>query len=189
MSIPFPIPLVTALFLAGCASLVPSTIARLQGLDPINSDPNEIEVALILPAGLTIPPGAAELKLGAVRGEEKLDASFRLKTTDAAVSGLDVPQGASVSLLRVSPEDVPRMRRVQSEIAIWKKQDPSTQGQLSVGLGACGVGNGPARDSRASVLIRTEAEGALLPLVKDTSIRDLIGPELFDAIKPCGTAQ
>lgn len=180
----------TSLLLSACAALVPSTLAQMQALDPLTADPSAIEVALLLPSGLAVAPGTAVLRLGALYGAETLDERFQLEVWPAALTGTPVPDGATASLFQLTKADAARMRTVQARIADWKAEDPrGTKGSLSIGLGGCGVGTGPARDARASVLIRTTADGPMLPLIRDAEVRQLIGPALFDAIAPCESRQ
>lgn len=178
------------LLVTACSSLVPATLARMQAMDPLTADPSAIEVALVLPPGLAVAPGSAVLNLGAVSGDARVEERFALKVTPAAISGIDVPPGATASLFRLTPADARRMREVQGQIASWKAEDPrGTTGSLSIGLGGCGIGAGPADDARASVLIRPEVDSPFLPLFRDVPVRQLIGPALFDAITPCESRQ
>lgn len=188
MRLPF---LLLSLFgLAACASLVPSTLAQLQALDPLSADPAEIQVALILPPGLAVAPGSAQLTLAVTRQSETLNEAFALVAEPAAVSGVTAPVGATAQIFHLAEADVRRMRDAQAKAAAWETEDPDgTQGSLAVGLGGCGVGAGPSPQARASVLIRTGADRPFLPLIRDAQVRELIGPALFDAIKPCETRQ
>ena len=62
---------------------------------------------------------------------------------------------------------------------------PDTGGSFGLGLDACSVGDGPADDARGSAYIRLAEGGDFLPLIWTASLRDLLGPKLFDAIAPC----
>lgn len=57
----FIIPLVPALGLSGCASMVPSTLAWLSGQTPLDADPAGIAVSLVLPEGLRAKENGARL--------------------------------------------------------------------------------------------------------------------------------
>lgn len=190
MAFRFAAALAGALSVAACSSLVPATLARMQAMDPLTADPAAIEVALVLPPGLAVAPGSAVLHLGAAREGARLAETFALEVKPVAILGLEVPPGATASLFRLTAPDARRMREAQGRIAAWKAENPGgTHGSLSIGLGGCGIGAGPADDARASVLIRPEADSAFLPLIRDASVRQLIGPALFDAIAPCESRQ
>lgn len=174
--------------LASCASLVPSTLYHLQSLDPLTADPAGIEVMLALPAGLQVAPGSAIMTLQAKGSSGEVSEAFVLVRRPAQVEADDTPRIADV--FKIADQDIARMKATQDRIAEMKKSDSGkTTGSLSVSLGGCGVGDGPSRDARASVFIRTSGDAPFLPLVKDATVRELIGPELFDAIGPCNGPQ
>ena len=175
--------LAASLALSACSAIVPSTAARLGAFDPLTADPAAIELVVLLPPGLAVIPGSAQLELSAERGSEHLAGSFLL--SDQPVSGaIALPPGATARRFALADPDVGRMRDLQGQIAGWKRQGPA-KGSLGLGMGACAIGQGPGPDARGTVLIRLEEDGPLLPLVADASLADLLGPEVFSAIKPC----
>lgn len=179
-------PLALIGLLSACASLVPSTLYQLQALDPLTADPAAIEVMLELPPGLEVAPNSAILTLQAEGPSGKLDEGFVLVSRPIEAE----ETLSSTDIFRLAQADIDRMKQTQAEIARMKQADNGkTRGSLSVALGGCGVGNGPSPDARASVFIRTEPGASFLPLIKDVNVRQLIGPDLFDAIRPCNTAQ
>jgi hypothetical protein len=182
-----PLPLLSSLLLAACSAIVPSTAARLAALDPLTADPAAIELVVILPPGLAVSPGTAELKLGATRGKEQLGETFRLKDRPVA-SGIALPPGATARHFALAAQDAQRMREVQAEIAAWKREG-NAQGSFGLGIGGCAIGSGPAPDARGSVLIRTAPDAPFLPLIADGRLSDLLGAETLAAIKSCQGAE
>jgi hypothetical protein len=176
-----------SLALMACSSLVPSTAARLAALDPLTADPAAIELVVVLPPGLAISPGTAELKLGASRGSEQLGESFQLEDR-AVASGINLPEGATARHFALAEPDIARMRAVQAEIAEWKREGDA-KGSLGLGIGGCGIGAGPSPDARGSVLIRVAKDGPFLPLIADARLADLLGAKTLAAIKPCNGAE
>lgn len=179
--------LLASLALAACSAIVPSTAARLAAFDPLTADPAVIELVVILPPGLAISPGTAELKLGASRGKEQMGETFRLVDRPVA-SGIVLPEGASARHFALAEPDVQRMRAVQADIAEWKREGDA-QGSLGLGIGGCAIGGGPAPDARGSVLIRMAKDAPFLPLIADGRLSDLLGAETLAAIKPCQGAE
>ena len=179
--------LLASLALAACSAIVPSTAARLATLDPLTADPAAIELVVILPPGLAISPGTAELKLGASRGTEQMGESFHLKDRPVA-SGIDLPKGATARHFALGGSDIARMRAMQAEIAAWK-QEGNAKGSLGLGIGGCAIGAGPAPDARGSVLIRMAKDAPFLPLIADGRLSDLLGAETLATIKPCQGAE
>jgi hypothetical protein len=177
----------TTLMLGGCSALVPSTAARLASLDPLTADPAAIEVVAVLPPGFAVTPGSARLELMAERGAERLAGSFRLDDRPAG-TGLDLSPGATAQRFAIAAGDIDRMRRLQADIAGWKREGEA-RGSLGIGLGGCAVGDGPQSDARGSVLIRVSADGPFLPLIDDGKLSDLLGPDMLAAIKACQGAE
>lgn len=182
-----PLACLTSLALAGCSAIVPSTAARLATVDPLTADPAAIELVVILPPGLAVSPGTAELKLGASRGTEQMGETFRMKDRPVT-SGIALPQGATARHFALAEPDIARMRAVQAEISDWKRQG-NAKGSLGLGIGGCAIGAGPAPDARGSVLIRMAKDAPFLPLIADGRLADLLGPETLAAIKPCTGAE
>lgn len=176
-----------SLALMACSSMVPSTAARLATLDPLTADPATIELVVILPPGLAISPGTAVLKLGASRGAEDLDESFKLEDRPV-VSGIDLPEGATARHFALAEPDITRMREVQAEISQWKREGDA-KGSFGLGIGGCGIGAGPSPEARGSVLIRLAKDAPFLPLIADGRLADLLGAETLAAIKPCQGAE
>ena len=64
-----------------CTSVVPSTALKMAQLDPLTADPDDLAVAITLPAGLGTQQGSAVLHLGAKGPTETIDAKFTLAQT------------------------------------------------------------------------------------------------------------
>ena len=175
------------LALAACAALVPSTAARLAQVDPLTADPSALELVVILPPGLAVSPGSARVDVSATRGWATLAESFRLEDRPPP-AGLPRPEGSSARAFALTPADAERMRAVQDRLAGWKR-DGDARGSFGIGLGGCATGDGPAPDATGSVLIRLDADGPFLPLIRDARLADLLGAEVMAAIKPCQGAE
>lgn len=180
--------LLAALTLSGCASLVPAGLARLYALSPLETDPAMLAVALVLPAGLDLAPDSATLTLGSQReaSGEILGGTFVLTETAGDPAFIPRDPAASVMFLALADADLPAVRRLQADIARWEAEDDAaTQSSLSVGLGGCGVGSGPAADAVGSVYLQTGDAAPFFALLRDVKLVDLIGPDLFARIEPC----
>jgi hypothetical protein len=175
--------------LAGCASVVPSTMARLQTLSPVEADPAGLSVAVVSPEGLRPMPESGRLILTARRTdtgvEDAVDLILAERPGDAGAFG--VADGERVTYYQLAEADVPRMRALQETLAAWKTDAPdATEGSLSVGVGACADGTGPSPDAAGSVFVRTAVEGGWLPLIEKAPLASLIGADRLAAIGPCG---
>jgi hypothetical protein len=176
-------PALAFLLFSACASVVPTTAARLAMLDPLTADPAAIQVAVILPPGLAVKPGSATLEFGATRGTESLNGSFALKDVPAT-PGVTAPLGSTARIYALTEVDAARMRRLQAQIAVWKDEG-AAKGSLGLGIGGCATGPGPAPDATGSVLIRLTEDVPFLPLIREGRLADLLGPDVLAAIQPC----
>jgi hypothetical protein len=159
-------------------------------VDPLTDDPAQIEVALILPPGLQVAQNGATLTIEAARGDQVEKAQATLQEARAPLSGFAVPKGARVMALRIRPTDLDRLRATQTRMAAWRvKRGEKTSVRFGVGLDACTMAGGPAKDSVASMLIRPETGAPIQPFIKRVHLRDALGAEVFDAIQPCEGAQ
>jgi hypothetical protein len=179
--------LVACLCLAACTSVVPRTAAQLAVTDPLTADPGVIELVVDLPPGLSVTPGSAVLQFGATRGQESLAGRFVLQ--DAAVpADFAIPEGGQARVYALTDKNAESMRALQAEIAEWKRKGPA-QGRLSLGIGICAVGTGPAADAVGSALIRIKEGGPFLLLIREERLADLLGAKALAAIQPCNGAE
>ena len=170
-------PLILLTLLAGCSSLVPSTVAQLAGLSPLTADPAGFEVALDLPPGIDVVPDSALLVLAASQSETgaAFEAPFVLQRRDGPVQ-----------LWRVNPDDLDELRTLQARAAEWEAEDPdASSGSLSVGLEPCRIGDGPAPDAAVSISLRVQPGGPLLPLVRNAPISDFADDATINELDPC----
>lgn len=183
----WPVSALACLGLAACGAVVPETAARLAATDPLVADPGAIELVVVLPPGLSVTPGTAVLEFGATRGSERRSGRYVLEDlpVPAAVA---IPDGASARAYALTDRDAERMRTLQAEIAGWMRAG-AAQGSLSLGIGGCAMGDGPAPDAVGSVLIRMAEGGPFLPLIREGKLSDLLGAEVLAAIEPCKGAE
>ncbi|SFJ65865.1 hypothetical protein [Jannaschia pohangensis] len=149
-----------ALILAGCGSLVPSTVLRASSLDPLTADPAVLAAYPVLPDGIGLVPGESRLILSGVRddtGEENRQ-EYVLIAQDGGY--------------RIDPRDHARLRGQQAALAEWKT-GPGMEGSLSIFLAPCRIGDGPSADARYAVDVSFAADGERLPLLRDAPLSDL----------------
>ena len=63
------LPILLALLISGCTSIVPMTAMRLSGLSPTTADPADLAVDLALPEGVDVSPGTAVLTFSVARSD------------------------------------------------------------------------------------------------------------------------
>jgi hypothetical protein len=178
--------------LAACSSLVPSTVAQLQATSPAEVDPAAIEVAILMPAGLQPQPQKAVLTLTGSRTDTGETARLDVVLAERAVTleGVDVQPGESVFAYRLADADLAAVRAQQAVLDAWEAAAPdATQGSLSVGLGACTVGEGPTPDAAGAVYIRMAPGAPMMPLIRRAPIVALVGAAAIAGIGPCPPPQ
>jgi hypothetical protein len=154
--------------LQACGAVVLPTLAMLNGMSPLTADPAGFEVAVAMPEGADVPDGAATFTLEMTRSDtgEAFDRDFVLQRRAAADGRI---------LFRVNPADLDELRTLQARAVAWEAEDPdAASGSISVGVTACAKGDGPAEDARFSVSIRTQVDGAFMPLIRDTLVSEVI---------------
>jgi len=149
----------------GCTSLVPSTLVRLNALDPFTADPNDMAVALELPAGLALQAGSTQMMFKAVHSP-----SGEAHQREYVLREQRMPDGLVIYTL--SPEDIENLEAMKVSLLPWKE---TSDGNSSLSMGviadACRVpGIEVPADPRVTILLRLEADGPLRPLVRDASI-------------------
>ncbi|WP_284163953.1 hypothetical protein [Frigidibacter sp. SD6-1] len=177
MTLSKPIPYALFLFLAACSYLNPVAVKDLSLLDPLRADPSVIEARVTLPEGLRLRPDQALLTVEAQKGDLRIAENFRLRLVEGLEGG--------VTQLSLSPVDAERFRAWQAKVLNLRQSGPAP-GSLSVSLGACATGSGPAPDATGSLGLRLRADAPMAPVIDEAPLVDLLGPENLAAIGPCG---
>ncbi|MCB2117600.1 MAG: hypothetical protein KDE00_15240 [Rhodobacteraceae bacterium] len=162
--------------MAGCSALVPSGVARLSAISPLEADPDAIAVALVLPEGVDLVPGSARLAIEAVREDtgEAASGDFALSAAAADATAFGAEAG-QVRVLSVAEDAGAPMRALQATVRDWKAAGAGTHGQIAVRMAACHIGAGPAPDARASVYLRTDPSGEFFAVLRDGPLSEIAG--------------
>lgn len=173
--------------LAGCGYVPIPTAARLAALDPLQADPGQIELAVVMPGGMDPLPNSARLIVEAMGGGQPGKTEFALVERPLS-AGVPVPDGAHAHAYRLSEADVARMRAMQAAAAAG----PAGGGRgatLSAALGGCRRGAGPAADAEGGIYVRVVADGPFLPLLGPARLTDMLGAAALAAMPPCSGAR
>lgn len=179
---------VLLLALSACGAVDLSTVARLSALSPVEADPAGFAAALALPDGLDLRPGGATLRLGATRADtgQETGSTYVLERTDLdGADGVAAPEGANLSLYRVAPADLDRLRAQQATIRDWKADFPGTTGSLTIALDGCREGSGPAEDAVGAVYLRTEPDAPFLTLVRPSPLARVFDRDDISTLPAC----
>jgi hypothetical protein len=177
------------LCLSACSYTDPATVGQVAALSPLQADPAVLAVALQLPKELVVPKDGATLAVDVTRADTGATRAltFALQAQSGAVAGVPETAGEILTVYRLTPTDVARLRDLQAEVAGWKAESPpaDTSGHLGLGLAACTRAGRLDPRARGAAWVRLQADGPFLPLIPDSALRDVLGAALFDAIAPC----
>ncbi|PTX57991.1 hypothetical protein C8N43_2666 [Litoreibacter ponti] len=165
--------------LTGCSALVPSAVARLYQVSPLEADPADLAVALVLPDTLDVKSRSAKITFVAERADTG--------ETSNGVYTLRVRSGdGGQTVFDIADADRDDLRRQQTLIRGWKQTSgDATSGSVSVTFEGCSVGAGPSQDDTVSVLLRTQADGDFFTLVRNASVADALDVLELTTIDPC----
>lgn len=165
------------LVLTGCGSVVLSTVAQLNDLDPLTADPAGFAVAVDLPDGLENKPGDTSLTVQATRSSTGVELG-RAYALEKSV----LTDGRIVFTL--PPHEADALRAMQQEAATWPRDGSNTLA-MNASFGACRTENVPVTgDPRFSVWLRLAQDAPLMPLVRNAPLSEVTDPatlELCDA--------
>lgn len=166
---------VPSCLLVACSSVNPVTMLRVSQLSPLDADPAVLAIRLDLPAGINVPQGSAEIAFFSNREDtgEAIEESFVLEVQNG-------------STYRIAQADLERLRAAQATIKTWEAEAPEANtGGISVGVGACIIGDGPAPDARASVRVQLDDSGTFFPLISNAPLSAVLGDEELGELPQC----
>ncbi|MEM8694173.1 MAG: hypothetical protein AAGG57_20190 [Pseudomonadota bacterium] len=161
----------SSLILSACASVNPAGLIAASRLDPVNTAPAEIAVALGVPETVRLRDGDAVFRI--VFESEDPDArSLVDETVPLLVREIDdsgpLPSAAGeiVYTARFAPEDAVRIAEAQAKIRAFRAQGIEGQGTLGVMVdGGCVAG--PALDALpVSTWLQTNPEAGFVSLTR-----------------------
>lgn len=165
--------LAASICLGACSTVVPGTVLKLQGVDPLTADPADIALRVDLPDSVALLPEAGTLDLRAtLRDGSELSGSFPIEQRG--------------DVLRVAQAAQSDLRALQADIRQWKEADPDgTSGSLSVDLEPCVTVDPVPEDATLSVSVRLDKDGPFLPLVRNASVVDALDGQPDVALPAC----
>ncbi|MGP1253202.1 MAG: hypothetical protein ACTS10_02235 [Kiloniellales bacterium] len=167
--------LACALALSACASVSPAGLIAASRLDPLNTPPSEIAVAIGVPGSLRLADGDAELRIaftgGSAASTVLIDetASLQLRLVSAGE-----PQPNSdeevVYAAHLAAEDATRIAAAQAEIRALRARGIEGKGALGVTVvGGCLL-ESPLRVLPVSTWLQTDREDGFVSLTREQDI-------------------
>ena len=190
--------LACALTLSACASVNPAGLIAASRLDPLNTPPAEIAVAVGVPGTVRLADGDAELRIaftgGSAGSAVLVDemAPLRLRPVTA---GQPQPNsdGEIVYSARLAAEDAVRIAAAQAEIRALRARGIDGRGVLSVAVtGGCLL-ESPLRGLPVSTWLQTDPEDGFVSLTRRQDVFRALDESDAAALRahliPCGESR
>lgn len=184
--------LISALW--GCSSLNPAGLVAASRLDPLNTAPSQIAVAVGVPNALRLEDGDAEIRM-AFKGDTEASPMFReeaapLQLRLASDEG-PVPNATDerIYVARIAEEDAAAIAELQSEIRAYRASGRRGQGSLTIGLmGGCYEDELPGA-IKVSTWLQTDPNDRFVPLTSRSDVARALGEpaatQLRAKLRPC----
>lgn len=171
--------------LAGCSSVTPRGLMAAARLDPLNTPPQDISVAVSVPAALRLRDGDAQLFLG-YAPEDAADAAPVAATVPLSLAQVPGTPGGSdgtaVYAFELAPADAARVAEVQRRIRDMKAREIKGSGTFRVEVSG-GCLTRPLGDTLpVATWLRARPEAAFVPLTRRTDIWPLLSAEARAAL-------
>lgn len=171
----------SAAMLAGCSSVSPAGLIAAARLDPLETSPGDIAVAVSVPEALQLRDGDAVLYLGFVPDDPAVAApvaaTVPLSVSESMVGPRAALPGERVYVFGFTPATAAQLEDVQARIKTLKAEDVQGEGTLSIGVeGGCVVDDlGDALP--VATWLRTGPEAKFVTLTNATNLFDLMSSE------------
>ena len=185
----------SVLLLTGCGHVPVSTMWALRNFDSLSVDPAHLRAAVRLPRAFQPRPGGVKVvatwgRKGVPESEKKIEIALQETSLSSEGPALarEIRHGAYLQVYRVAPDDVPRLRALQAEIARAKAEKRADHGSLGVGADACRIDDLPDGPILMTTFLKTSDETGWLTVLKDIDLRTAVTKErsLEEIVPPCG---
>ncbi|MCB1535535.1 MAG: hypothetical protein KDJ44_12615 [Rhodoblastus sp.] len=181
--------------LTGCGHVPVSTMWALRNFDSLSVDPAHLRAAVRLPRAFQPRPGGVKVvatwgRKGVPESEKKIEIALQETSLSSEGPALaqEIRHGAYLQVYRVAPDDVPRLRALQAEIARAKAEKRADHGSLGVGADACRIDDLPDGPILMTTFLKMSDETGWLTVLKDIDLRTAVTKErsLEEIVPPCG---
>ncbi|MGC1494547.1 MAG: hypothetical protein WA790_01970 [Sulfitobacter sp.] len=183
---------IAALSLAGCSSISPAGLLAAAQLDPIQTPPDNISIAISVPEVVRLRDGDAELYLGFMTDDKNMSAPVEA-TVPLAILNEAGPRpaetGEAIYVFGFSTSSAAELSAIQEKIKAQKANDVAGTGTLKVAIeGGCITG---ALNGKLPVAtwLRTSPTGKFVSLTRKSDFLDALPrterDQLLANLKPC----
>lgn len=172
---------IAALALTACAAVNPAGLIAASRLDPLNTPPTDIAVAVGVPATVRLADGDVAFRMAFHAANDgspiKLEEMVSLELSEDA-DGAPQPgsDGEIVYVARFAPEDAERVAALQAEIRSLKEIGVEGRGSISI-LVTGGCYTAKAADALfVSTWLRTGTDEEFVQLTRQTDAFEVLDP-------------
>lgn len=167
--------LIAAGITAACGQVSPAGLIQAARLDPLETPPSDIFVAVAVPQSIEIRSGDAALYLG-FQPEQgaRVDATVPLSRSETVIPPRPARADQSVFVFGFAPDDAAVLAQTQAQIKTLKAAGVDGAGTLSILIsGGCYTG---ALDDVlvASTWLKTSPDAAFTQLTRAANLYDLL---------------
>ncbi|WP_224826124.1 hypothetical protein [Cognatishimia sp. MH4019] len=174
-----------ALILSACASLNPAGMIAASSLDPVNTPPSQIQVAVGVPDTVSLADGDAVFRIAFGYAQARVvDESVPLQLRPSA-DGQPAPNAGDevIYLAQFSDEDAARVAAAQAKIRALKEQGSDGTGSLSVSItGGCLL-EPELETLPLSTWLRTNPDGAFVQLTERVDVFEVLNASEATALR------
>jgi hypothetical protein len=182
--------LIAAAVTAACGQVSPAGLVQAARLDPLETPPNDIFVAVGVPQSIQMRSGDASLYLGFQPNVGDLvEATVPLARLENQIPPMPSRADQAVYVFGFAPDDADLLAQTQAQIRNLKAGGIDGTGTLSVLInGGCYVGE--LNDALlASTWLKTNPQAQFTQMTRSTSLFDMLDAASSEAIKsglvPC----
>lgn len=170
--------LLLALSSTACSSLSPGGLIAASRLDPLNTPPDRIAVAVGVPQAVRLSTGDAVLRIAfegsGTASNMRVDEVVPLQFTEDVPGAPAASAGETVFVARLATEDAARFAVAQKRILAMRSQGVRGSGSLSVAItGGCHTGAAPSVLPVSTWLMTDPADGFMQLTRKADMFREM----------------
>ena len=173
-------------FLTACAEVSPRGLIAASRLDPLQTKPSDISVAISVPAGTLLKNGDAMLNFEYIPEDENLSAIRENVALTIRTEG-QLPKTPEISeeiyVFEITAANGAQLSTAQTQISNLKKSGKDGQGSLSVTVTPTCIAHGVEHELIASAWLRTSPDGAFIPLFRSVNLWGKLTEEARTTLK------
>ena len=177
-----------ALYLAGCSVVTPAGLSEAMRLDPLQTDPGDISVAVSVPDAVQLHDGDATLYLGFQPDDASLAPLETTVPLGINRTG-DLPRaplaGEGIYVFDIAPEDAETVSSIQKQIRDAKTAGTEGLGTLSVNVNGGCLTAEPDNGFFVSTWLRAAPSGEFVPLTRETDLLAATGDDPSEIWPAC----